>query len=208
MKIRLTAALTIAGSSALLLAACSNATDAGGMSGMDHSGSSASSGVSTPSPSSSHNAQDVSFAQGMAMHHLQAIEMADTVLGKQGVDARVTGLATGIKNAQKPEIDEMNGWLTSWGEKTVSSSMSSMGGMAMGDGMMSQADMDALGNASGGKSSTLFLNQMIRHHQGAIDMARTEVRAGRSAAALALADTIIRDQTAQITQMKQLLQQI
>ena len=78
----------------------------------------------------------------------------------------------------------------------------------MGDGMMSQADMDALRNASGPKSSSLFLTQMIQHHQGAIDMARIEVKAGRSAAALALANTIIRDQAAQIAQMKRLLQQI
>lgn len=209
MKIQLTAALALAGSSALLLAGCSDAGSAGGMSGMDHSGSGMSSSASpSTSTSSSHSAQDISFAQGMAMHHLQAIEMADMVLDKQGVNAKVTTLATDIKNAQQPEIDEMNTWLKSWGEKTVTSSMGGMSGMDMGDGMMSQSDMDALKNASGAKASSLFLTQMIVHHKSALVMAETEISEGKNPDAVALAKKIVSDQTAQITQMQDLLKQV
>jgi len=177
------------------------------MSGMDHSGSGMSS--STPAASSStHNAQDVSFAQGMAMHHQQAIEMADMVLGKQGVNSKVTTLATDIKNAQQPEIEQMNGWLKSWGEKTVSSSMSGMDMGSMGGDMMSEADMNALKKASGAKASSLFLTQMTTHHKGAINMAQTEVAKGKDPDAVALAKKIISDQTTQITQMQDLLKQL
>lgn len=205
MKIRLTAALAVAGSSMLLLAACSNS--AGGMSGMDHSGSGMSSSAPAAS-SSTHNAQDVSFAQGMAMHHQQAIEMADMVLGKQGVNSKVTALATDIKNAQQPEIEQMNGWLKSWGEKTVSSSMSGMDMGSMGGDMMSEADMNALKKASGATASSLFLTQMTTHHKGAINMAQTEVAKGKDPDAVALAKKIISDQTTQITQMQDLLKQL
>lgn len=173
---------------------------------MDHSGSGMSSAAPAAS-SSTHNAEDVSFAQGMAMHHQQAIEMADMVLDKQGVDTKVTTLATEIKNAQQPEIVQMNGWLKSWGEQTMSGSTSGMD-HAMGGGMMSQDDMDALKNASGAKASSLFLTQMTTHHKGAIEMAQTEVAKGKNPDAVALAKKIIADQTTQITQMQDLLKQL
>lgn len=212
MKTRFVAALTLAGSSVLLLSACSSAGSAGGMSGMDHSATPmpASSSSSSAASASVHNAEDVSFAQGMAMHHLQAIEMSDVLLDKQGIDAKVTSLATDIKAAQDPEIAQMNAWLKSWGEMEVSTS--SMTGMdhdmgSMGGGMMSKSDMDALRAASGAKAATLFLTQMTEHHRGAVEMARTEVSQGQNADAIALAKKIIADQTAQITQMQDLLKQ-
>jgi uncharacterized protein (DUF305 family) len=191
----------------LLLAACSNG--AGGMSGMDHSGSGMSSAAPAAS-SSTHNAQDVSFAQGMAMHHQQAIEMADMVLDKQGVNSKVTTLATQIKNEQKPEIEQMNGWLKSWGEQTMSGSTSGMDHDmgSMGGGMMSEDDMNALKKASGDTASSLFLTQMTTHHKGAIEMAQTEVSKGKNPDAVALAKKIISDQTTQITQMQDLLKQL
>lgn len=214
MKTRLTAALALAGSTTVLLAACSTGNASGGMdgmSGMDHSGASMSATASpSSSASSAHNSQDVSFSQGMAMHHQQAIEMADMVLDKQGVDTKVTTLATEIKNAQQPEIEQMNGWLKSWGEQTMSGSTSGMDHDmgSMGGGMMSQDDMDALKNASGAKASSLFLTQMTTHHKGAIEMAQTEAAKGKNPDAVALAKKIISDQTTQITQMQDLLKQL
>lgn len=166
----------------------------GNMPGMNRSTS------STDVATSDHNQADVTFAMAMVPHHQQAIEMSDTFLAKQGVDARVTELAQKIKAAQQPEIDTMNGWLNTWGQK------SDMGGMDMGgDGMMSQQDMDALKNASGADASKLFLSQMIQHHQGAITMATTETEQGKATDAVAMAKKIAAAQTAEITTMKQLL---
>ncbi|GAA2049975.1 DUF305 domain-containing protein [Leifsonia soli] len=166
----------------------------GNMPGMDHSS------ASTDTATSDHNQADVTFAMAMVPHHQQAIEMSDTLLTKQGVDARVTDLAQKIKAAQQPEIDTMNGWLSAWGQK------SDMSGMDMGgDGMMSQQDMNALTKASGADASKLFLTQMIQHHQGAITMATTETEKGKATDAVALAKTIAATQTAEIATMKQLL---
>ena len=166
----------------------------GNMPGMGHSTS------STDAATSDHNQADVAFATMMVPHHQQAIEMSDTLLAKQGVDSRVTELAQKIKAAQQPEIDTMNGWLDSWGQK------SDTGGMDMGgEGRMSQQDMNALNNASGADASTLFLTQMIQHHQGAIIRATTETEQGKATDALALAKKIASAQTAEIATMKRLL---
>lgn len=171
---------------------------------MNHPGSGMS--TSAPADSSGHNAQDVSFAQRMVMHHRQAIRMSDMLLEKDGVNVKVTALAKEIKGAQQPEIDSMNGWLRRWAEQTMSGSMRGMG--SMGGGMMSPADMDALKKATGEQASSLFLTQMIAHHRGALKMAETEVGNGKNPYAIALAKKIISDQTAQITLMQKLLKQV
>jgi uncharacterized protein (DUF305 family) len=155
---------------------------------------------SQASASTTFNDPDIAFATGMIPHHQQAVEMADIVLAKTGVDSRVTDLAKKIKAEQDPEIVTMTGWLKTWGQP----SPSSMNGMTM-NGMMSQDDMDALTKASGPDSSKLFLQQMIQHHQGAIDMANEELTTGKNADALALAKGIVSSQTAEIATMNRLL---
>ena len=198
MNIRLIAIASGALLTAAALAGCTAGASGkdpgmGSMSGMTH-------GSSSPAATSDHNQADVTFAMSMVPHHQQAIEMSDTLLAKQGIDARVTELAQKIKAAQQPEIDTMNGWLDTWGQK------SDMGGMDMGgDGTMSQQDMDALRNASGADASKLFLTQMIQHHQGAITMATSETEQGTATDAVALAKKIAAAQSAEIATMKQLL---
>lgn len=147
------------------------------------------------------NDADIDFAMNMIAHHQQAIEMADLVLEKEGVDDRVLNLALAIKEAQGPEISTMTSWLESWGEN-------SMPGMDHGDGMMSDDDMTTLENAAGAEASSLFLEQMIEHHQGAIDMAEQEVDAGENPDAIALAQQIIDAQTTEITTMQELLAEL
>ena len=154
--------------------------------------------TSSSSETSSANNADITFAMQMVAHHEQAVEMAQMVLDKDGVDPRVTQLAQNIKDAQGPEIDTMNGWLESWGAS------GSMDGMDMG-GTMSDADMAALKAASGSEANKLFLEQMTVHHEGAIDMAKSELQDGQNADALALAQKIVDDQTAEIARMKDLL---
>lgn len=179
-------------STALVLTGCS-------MQGMDMgSGSAADSSSPSTSKASAHNDPDVAFATDMTAHHQQAIEMADMLLKKTGVDPKVTALAQDIKNAQGPEISTMTGWLKAWGQPT------SMPGMTM-NGMMSDSDMKALDSASGADAGKLFLTQMTQHHQGAIDMANEEISTGKYADAVALAKKIVAAQTAEIAKMKDLL---
>jgi len=156
------------------------------------------------------NDADVMFAQGMIPHHAQAVEMSDLVLGKDGVDPAVQELARDIKAAQAPEIEQMTGWLLGWGEDVHGTdgagAMDGMdhGGMDM-PGMMSDGDMASLEDASGEQASQLFLEQMIEHHRGAIEMAEGELDGGRNEDAKELAQQIIDAQESEITAMTQLL---
>lgn len=162
----------------LVLAACGNGSDSASSGHEGHS--SASSSASADATTAAHNAQDVSFAQGMIPHHQQALEMAKLAADRAS-SAEVKDLAARIEKAQDPEIQTMSGWLKSWGKDvtTSDSSMESMPGMdhsAHSDmpGMMDSKDMAKLEKASGADFDTMFLTMMIEHHKGAIEMATTE----------------------------------
>lgn len=192
----------------LSLAACGSDDDA--TAGMEMSSTSAASQSEGSAAEGEHNDADTMFAQMMIPHHAQAIEMSEVVLAKDGVDTEVLDLAQRIKDAQQPEIDQMTGWLEGWGADVPDMSMGSMGdteGMDHGGmgGMMSAEDMQGLEDADGAAASRLFLEQMIEHHTGAIEMAQLQVDDGQSAEAVALAETIIVDQQAEITEMRDLL---
>ena len=149
------------------------------------------------------NDADAMFASMMIPHHEQAVEMSDTILGKDGIDDQVQALAQQIKDAQAPEIELMQSWLTNWGM----SSSGDMSGMGHGDGMMSDGDMAALEAADGAEAARLFLEQMIVHHEGAIEMAQTELDQGANEEVIALAQAILDTQTTEIATMENLLTQ-
>ncbi|HEY5820409.1 MAG TPA: DUF305 domain-containing protein [Propionibacteriaceae bacterium] len=151
-----------------------------------------------------HNDADIMFATMMIPHHTQAIEMSDLLVSKTGVDPKVADLATRIKAAQGPEVDQMNGWLAGW---RADPSTGSMGGMdhGGGDGMMTQTDMDALKDADAEQATQLFLTGMVRHHEGAVQMAETELDEGSNSDAKKLAEAIITAQNTEIAEMNKLL---
>ena len=183
--------------------------------------------MSQPAASAEHNAADISFAQQMIVHHRGAVDMAD-LAPTRAANQQVKDLATKIKAAQAPEIEQMTGWLALWGaavstSTTASTADDGMGGMDMGGmgkegemstgatgmampGMMSDSQMQELTDATGADFDRLFLELMIVHHQGAIEMADTEIAEGSNPAALALAESIKTSQTAEIAEMQQLLQ--
>ncbi|MBF6097706.1 DUF305 domain-containing protein [Nocardia cyriacigeorgica] len=166
--------------------------------------------TSAAEDAAAHNDADVMFAQMMIPHHTQAIEMSDMILAKQGIPEPVTALANQIKAAQGPEIDQLTTWLGQWGEPTEMPSPSAMPGHDMPEmdgmeGMMSEEDMQALSDAQGTEAARLFLNQMIAHHEGAIDMAQTEIEDGQFPDAVQMARTIVDTQQQEIDTMRQLL---
>ena len=73
------------------------------------------------------------------------------------------------------------------------------------DGMMDETAMTALDNATGDEAARLFLEGMIVHHEGAIDMAETELEKGQNPYALELAQQVIDGQSAEITTMNEIL---
>jgi uncharacterized protein (DUF305 family) len=121
--------------------------------------------------------------------------------------AEVKKLAEDIKKAQDPEIRTLSGWLTSWGEQVPAEGAMdhSAHGAGAGAGMMTAQDMEQLKNASGKAFDTAFMELMIKHHEGAVEMARTEQAQGSFADAKTMAQAIISSQSAEIDQMKKAL---
>ena len=199
-----TLALPTALAATLVLAACGTA-DPSAVSGSTPGASAANAAPA----SKARNDADVEFATMMIPHHAQAISMADLAL-KQATDPKVKALAPNIKAAQGPEIERMSGWLTGWGAPVPGadggSDMSGMEGM--GDqtgGMMSDKEISSLNNATGAAFDRMWLQMMVKHHQGAVEMAETALHEGANPQAKKLARSIIDSQSAEIAEMKSIL---
>jgi uncharacterized protein (DUF305 family) len=178
--------------------------------------SSSSSPAASQSVALTHNQPDVAFAQNMIPHHAQAIAMS-RLAAQRAESPQVKDLSAGIQAALQPEIDQMTGWVRAWHEP-VPATNSPMDGTGQGDigqmdhdsngpmpGMMSGDQMQQLEQATGPEFDRMFLQMMITHHQGAITMAQTELRAGQNLAARQLAQRIIDSQQREITEMQVLL---
>lgn len=186
----------------LTLAACGSHASTGHSTG---SSGNATTAAAAAGASATFNDADVTFAQSMIPHHEQAIEMAELALDpKASASAKVKELATRIKGAQDPEINQMKTWLTARSKPTT---MDTSGGHDMSNmaGMMPVSDMDALAALTGKDFDKSWLDMMIAHHTGAITMAETEKAGGADAEMKKLADDIIAAQQKEITEMKALV---
>jgi|SRR5690625_63818 len=156
---------------------------------------------SSEQDASEFNDADVSFAQMMIPHHEQATAMAELAPERAGEE--VQALAEEIQAAQGPEIEQMNALLESWGQEP----MEDMEDMDHDDmsGMMSEEQMMELEGAEGEEFDTMFLQMMVEHHEGAVEMAQTELDEGVNPEARGLAQQIIDDQDAEIEQMNEML---
>nr|WP_223291065.1 DUF305 domain-containing protein [Streptomyces avicenniae] len=141
----------------------------------------ADSGPSVPAADSA----DVGFAQDMAIHHQQAVEMSFLVRDRTD-DEEVRLLAYDIINTQANQRGMMLGWLRSW-DAPVASGGAPMGWMAemsegghgaheapdgaLMPGMATDAQLDELRAASGRDAEVLFLELMTVHHRAGVEMA-------------------------------------
>ena len=155
-----------------------------------------------------HNAADVSFATQMIPHHDQALRMVAMTEGRD-LSPDFEQLTSHIHDAQQPEIETMTAWLEEWGEDVPSGhahhhgmDMSGLEGTA---GMMSEEDLADLDAAAPSTFEQMWLRMMIEHHEGAIEMARTEIAEGEYGPAVDLAESIVESQTHEIEEMRAML---
>ena len=187
----------------LTLAACGDggsdtATTGSGSSSGEHGGGH--SGGDKDSESAEGNAADVEFLTGMKPHHEQAVEMSEIVLAANP-PAEVARIAQQIKDAQSPEVEQMDQMLTALGEETDGGEHE---GHSMGHGgMMSDADLADLEAATGTQAARLYLEAMIDHHEGAIEAADAEIEDGKYGSAVALAKEIKTAQEAELAEMQE-----
>ncbi|MDH6254980.1 DUF305 domain-containing protein [Aurantimicrobium minutum] len=183
--VALAGAISLAGCTTNLGGNDSNGTMDGGMMGNNKS-------------ASAFSGTDIMFAQMMIPHHQQAVDMS-TLAETRTTNPEVLALAKQIKDAQAPEIKQMTAWIESSGSST------DMGhDMGMG-GMLTDEQMTALENAQGAAFDKLYLEGMIGHHEGALQMA-TMIENSSNSEAKELAANIIKSQSAEIEKMKQMLE--
>src|SRR5262245_34271986 len=144
-----------------------------------------------------HNADDVAFAQNMIPHHQQAVEMAALAQGN-AENPQVRDLANAIIMAQTTEIEAFREWLTKWNAPEAPEH-GDHSAMPM-QGMVDQATMDRMKTLHGPEFERLWLESMIAHHQGAIEMSNAEIANGKNPDVIQMAKTILADQQAEIDQ--------
>ena len=176
-----------------------------------------------------HSATDVAFAGDMLQHHAQALAMVDLTLGRD-LAPEVVALAEQIRDAQAPETEQLTDWLVSWdepvpatvrdhslagdGDHSPSEAMAELEGTD-GDehggdhgsmpGMLTSAELASLEDADDEAFGPLWLELMIAHHEGAVEMAQTQQATGTFRPAVELAEEIEASQTVEIETMRGLL---
>jgi uncharacterized protein (DUF305 family) len=150
-------------------------------------------------------AGDIAFAQDMIPHHEQALEMSALALAADA-SPEVTALAKEIQAAQDPEIVLMRSWLRDWGAEELPHSGGpgeesdghehEMPGMATGEQLL------ALAEARGAEFDALWIDLMVAHHEGAIEMAEQVAQTTDDLEVQALAAEIIEAQAQEIEVMR------
>lgn len=170
---------------------------------------------------------DVGFAQDMRVHHLQAVTMAG-IERDRTTDPVLRGIAFDIESTQLAQSSEMAGWLTVWGQPDLPSvgaghmawmSEGSMAGHSDGEGgtttgavqrmpgMATTDELNQLRKLSGRDLDVLFLQLMLRHHQGGLEMSEYAAEHASEGYVRNLAAKIVTSQQNEATLMTKYLQQ-
>ena len=150
-----------------------------------------------------HTPADTRFMQGMIAHHQQALDM--TALVEERTESEdLPLLAERIAISQDDEIDQMERWLAERGEEVAAADHEEHELMP---GMLTDDQLRQLDQASGASFDRLFLERMIAHHQGALQMVDDLYRAGGGLepAADRFAREVAADQSIEIRRMEELL---
>jgi uncharacterized protein (DUF305 family) len=165
---------------------------------------------------------EAGFARDMQVHHQQAVEMAMMIRDATD-DPDVRLLAYDIATSQSQQAGQMFGWLAEWGlpQASTQPSMTWMsrptleGGHghesahepgAPMPGLATREQIVELGEATGVEAERLFLELMIAHHQGGVEMAEAVIERTRTTVVLDLATSIIAAQTSEIGLMTDMLE--
>lgn len=181
-------------------------------------------------PTPADTSAEAGFARDMQVHHLQGVELAMIVRDATD-DPEVRLLGYDIATTQAQQAGQMYGWLSEWGLSQAGSEPSmtwmtrpSVDGAAghgahsddAGDegahtpgapmpGLATPAQVEELRSLSGVEAERRFLELMIVHHQGAVDMADAVLDRSSNDVVVALARSIVDSQTSEIALMTELL---
>jgi uncharacterized protein (DUF305 family) len=198
------AAVVAAAAAALIVSSCSSPAQQAAQY-EERSGHPDASGTVTLNPGApaAHNADDITFATDMIPHHDQAVELSALVTGHSN-NTDLIALAERISAAQQPEVQTLKAFLVQWKE-TPESDTGHAGHHSQMQGMVDEATIARLQTLNGVDFDTLWLQSMISHHQGAVEMAKAQIANGENGDAIGVAKKIVETQQAEISQMKQML---
>ncbi|GAA2556458.1 DUF305 domain-containing protein [Pseudonocardia hydrocarbonoxydans] len=173
-------------------------------------------GSSTPEP----GPVDIGFSQDMSVHHLQAVEMAAWERDHT-TDPVLAQIATDIEKTQNNQVGQMQGWLALWDAPAlpIGGYMGWMAGTPGGHGhadpgtgvvatmpgMASSADLAALRAATGPALDILFLQLILRHHEGGAEMLRDAAANASVPQVRSLATQMLSSQASEMDYLRQLL---
>ncbi|KAB8192629.1 DUF305 domain-containing protein [Nonomuraea phyllanthi] len=159
---------------------------------------------------------EAGFARDMATHHAQAVDMAFTIRDK-GPAKEIASLAFDIINTQANQRGMFLGWLQQWGlpQATDQKEMAWMNGHGHGGtasatpglmpGMATPEQLTQLKQAQGTQAEVLFLQLMIRHHEGGVQMAEGLLKLSTRPEVVGMAQKIIQGQSGEIKLMTEML---
>ena len=161
------------------------------------------------------NAVDEGFLQDMRYHHDQAVQMAYFYLtGVEDPNPRLMMLAEEILLSQQMETGRMIQMLRNFGLSEVNDTGVAMAWMGHQmpieemDGLASQEELDAFAAADGIEASRIFAELMIAHHEGGVDMAEYAVDNADNAAVRSFAESMITGQSAEIAELRAVLESL
>ncbi|MDP9861596.1 MULTISPECIES: DUF305 domain-containing protein [Streptosporangium] len=160
---------------------------------------------------------EAGFARDMSVHHAQAVEMS--FIARDGSeDESLRRLAYDIIVTQTAQRGMFSGWLQQWGleQSTERPAMAWMAGHGHGGtpqtsatmpGMASQEELKRLRAATGKDQEILFLQLMIRHHEGGVQMSQALLKLSDRDEVATMAQHIVNGQAGEIDLMTDMLRQ-
>lgn len=173
-------------------------------------GSAAVQAQATPQPAPRHSEADVRFVTGMIGHHAQALEMT-AVVRERATRDDIKLMAERIEVSQRDEIAMMERWLRARGHPVPSADSGHAhhgAGHAQMPGMLTAEEMQRLRAATGAEFDRLFLELMIRHHEGALAMVAElfgTPGGGQESEVFHIASEVDADQRMEIDRMRTML---
>lgn len=164
---------------------------------------------------------DVGFCQDMAMHHIQAVQMAN-IARERSTDADIRLFAFDVSGTQLEQVGRMKGWLMLWGRPEQPQAGRHMAWMSTGSGhghtaggdapagapmpgMATSDELAKLRSLSGQEFDVYFLQLMLRHHRGGAPMAEYGAQHAGQHAVRTLAESMLKSQTSESEYMEKLL---
>jgi uncharacterized protein (DUF305 family) len=165
-----------------------------------HAGAAAPAPALPPAPPS-FNETDAAFAAQLVSQHQQGLDLASLADSRSG-RAELKALAQRFIDVHEPEIEQLSEMLESWGQQPPEDP-----GLDRGNrpGKITEAEMNILTSRSGADFDKLFVELMIRHHQGVIAIVAKETAGGKNPGARALAGKIAVSQQNEVTELKNLV---